>query len=178
MNDENSEQPKSPAKRKLTLTDIKAVARLCARGLTESEACRQLGWFEPKAWFVFKSRGKNDSRFEAELEKLKAERIDYLIGTIEKSAAGENMKQRDWRAGQYLLTTMDKERFSDSPKITTNQSLPLDGLQQLAQLGINAAQLLMEGSMRAREKMQIEKQIVDIQPTPKLLSDKQGEAKP
>jgi hypothetical protein len=101
------------ARRRFDEKSISAIARLVARSLTESEAARFLG-YEPRAWFNFKARGRNDKRFCALLEKFRAERVDSLVARIEKSADGVGLKQPDWRAASALLSHVDPRRFSDS----------------------------------------------------------------
>ena len=101
------------ARRRFDEKSISAIARLVARSLTESEAARFLG-YDPRAWFNFKARGRNDKRFCALLEKFRAERVDSLVARIEKSADGVGLKQPDWRAASALLSHVDPRRFSDS----------------------------------------------------------------
>jgi hypothetical protein len=101
------------ARRRFDEKSISTIARLVARSLTESEAARLLG-YEPRAWFNFKARGRNDERFCALLEKFRAARVDSLVARIEKSANGVDLKQPDWRAASQLLSHVDPRRFSDS----------------------------------------------------------------
>jgi hypothetical protein len=101
------------ARRRFDEKSISTIARLVARSLTESEAARLLG-YEPRAWFNFKARGRNDKRFSALLEKFRAERVDSLVARIEKSADGIDLKQPDWRAASQLLSHVDPRRFSGS----------------------------------------------------------------
>jgi len=100
------------AKRRIDAKTIASIARLCAKSLTESEACRLLK-ITPKHWFNWKSRHKRAERFAALLEEFRAGRIQDLIARVEKSADGEGMKQPDWRAAAFLLSVADK-RFSTS----------------------------------------------------------------
>jgi hypothetical protein len=101
------------ARRRFDEKSISAIARLVARCLTESEAARLLG-YEPRAWFNFKARVRNNERFCALLEKFRAERVDSLVARMEKSANGVDLKQPDWRAASQLLSHVDPRRFSDS----------------------------------------------------------------
>lgn len=116
---ENEDNPahKRPANRRIDKGTIEAVAALVSRGLTESEACRQLG-IRPKSYFNFKSTQRNDERFKELLEKYRAKRIEDLIAEIEKSAFGKGLKQRDWRAAKFLLEVADRNRFNtDKPAV-------------------------------------------------------------
>jgi hypothetical protein len=129
----NNEHPNTPQtgdivarampKRKFDSSSIEAVALLVAKSLTESEAARQLG-YEPRQWFTFKSRGKNDERFSAALEKFRAARIEKLISRVEKSADGEGVKYPDFRAALALLAILDRRRFNVSQADTPPPQVP------------------------------------------------------
>lgn len=112
------------AKRKFDAAVIESVAILVSRALSETEAIRQLG-YEPRQWFTFKSRGKNDERFCALLEKFRGARIEKLIARIEKSANGQDVKFPDFRAALALLKIIDQRRFGDSPLVEVNVRQPL-----------------------------------------------------
>jgi hypothetical protein len=107
------------AKRRLDKSLIEAVAALVSRGLTESEACRQLN-IRPKTFFNFKSTRRNDERFAELLEKFRSARIEDLISKIEHSADGVGMKQRDWRAAKFLLEVLDRQRFNTDRPVEVN----------------------------------------------------------
>ena len=123
----SSEIPRTRAKprRKIDPGVISAIARLCAKSLTESEACRQIG-IEPRHWFDWKNRASRSDKFAALLEEFRAGRIDDLIAKIENAADGVNMKQPDWRAAAHLLSIADAKRFSDS------------GMRNAVQISVNA----------------------------------------
>jgi hypothetical protein len=123
-----SETPRTRAKprRKIDPDVISAIARLCAKSLTESEACRQIG-IEPRHWFDWKSRASRSDKFAALLEEFRAGRIEALIAKIENAADGVNMKQPDWRAAAHLLAIADAKRFSDS------------GMRNAVQVNVNVA---------------------------------------
>ena len=116
----NNEHPNTPktsdivtralAHRRIDSTCIAGVAKLCAKMLTESEACRLLN-VRPQSWFSWKSRHTRAEKFAALLEAFRADRIDSLIAKIEASADGVGMKQPDWRAAAFLLSVTDKHRF-------------------------------------------------------------------
>jgi len=99
--------------RAIDATTISEIAKLTARQLTESEACRRLG-VKPKNWFDWKSRHNRTEKFAALLEAHRANRIDSLIEKIEAGADGKGMKQPDWRAAAFLLTVTDRHRFGPS----------------------------------------------------------------
>jgi len=113
------------------------IARLCARQLTESEACRKIG-VRPQAWFSFKSRHNRSEKFAALLEAFRADRVDDLISKIEASADGKGLKQPDWRAAAALLKFADQKRFGDSPAVEVNvtPAIPLADLMKGLQLAL------------------------------------------
>jgi Transposase len=101
------------ARRRFDAQMICEIAQLCAKSLTEAEACRRLG-VNPKSWFSFKSRCGRTEKFAALLEEFRAGRIESLIAKIENAADGIGLKQPDWRAAGHLLAIADARRFSDS----------------------------------------------------------------
>jgi len=115
---ETSDIPaRARARRKIDASVISAIARLCAKSLTESEACRLIG-IEPRHWFDWKSRASRSEKFAALLEEFRAGRIDSLIAKIENAADGIGLKQPDWRSAAFLLSLCDKRRFgqqADAP---------------------------------------------------------------
>jgi len=97
-------------KNRFTTADIVGITRLVIEGgLSEAEAVRRTNR-DPKSWWKFKCAGNNREDFAAALETAKAARIESLIQEIYKSATGEGMKQRDWRAADRLLQILD-DRF-------------------------------------------------------------------
>jgi len=107
------------ANRRIDAATISEIARLCARQLSESEACRKIG-IKPQHWFSWKARHNRSEKFAALLEEFRAGRIDSLITKIESAADGVNMKQPDWRAAAALLKFADMKRFGDSPAVELN----------------------------------------------------------
>jgi hypothetical protein len=102
--------------RRFSAKTISEIARLCAKQLSESEACRLLK-IRPQSWFSWKARHNRSEKFAALLEEFRAGRIDDLISKIEKSADGIGLKQPDWRAAAALLKFADMKRFGDSPAV-------------------------------------------------------------
>ena len=101
--------------RKIDPQAIGDIARLCAKQLTESEACRRLG-IKPRHWFDWKTRHNRSEKFAELLEAFRADRIDTLVTKIEDGANGKGMKQPDWRAAAHLLKIADAARFGDAVK--------------------------------------------------------------
>ena len=121
--------------RRLNASTIEEIARFCARNLTESEACRQLG-INPRVWFNWKEKHNRKGKFTDQLERLRAIRIDVLLDRIEKCAEGVNMKQPDWRAAAHLLTLTDYRRFSASAGTVMDtapqrESITLDRMREI-----------------------------------------------
>jgi len=115
---ETSEQPtRAKPHRKIDAATIAGMAKLCAKMLNESEACRRLG-IRPKAWFDWKSRANRTARFAEMLEAFRADRIESLIDRIEKSANGTGgVKYPDWRAALAILKFTDQKRFGEVPAV-------------------------------------------------------------
>jgi hypothetical protein len=109
------------ANRRIDTATISEIARLCARQLSESEACRKIG-VRPQAWFSWKSRHNRSEKFSALLEEFRANRIDDLITRVENSAAGIGVKFPDFRAALALLKITDHKRFGDSPAVEINNT--------------------------------------------------------
>lgn len=112
------------ANRRIDAATISEIARLCARQLSESEACRKIG-IKPQHWFSWKARHNRSEKFAALLEEFRAGRIDDLITKIEKSADGIGLKQPDWRAAAALLKFADMKRFGDHAVEINNFPAPL-----------------------------------------------------
>ena len=106
------------ARRRIDAKTIAAIAKLCAKQLTESESCRRLG-IQPRAWFNFKTRAGRGEKFGALLESYRAHRIQHLIERIEKSADGIDTKFPDFRAALALLKIADQRRFGDGAAVET-----------------------------------------------------------
>ena len=102
--------------RRIDATCIAEMAKLVAKMLTESEACRRLG-IKPRTWFDWKSRAGRTQKFSDLLEAYRANRIESLINRIENSANGIDVKYPDFRAALALLKITDQKRFGDSPPV-------------------------------------------------------------
>jgi|HubBroStandDraft_5_1064220.scaffolds.fasta_scaffold71312_2 hypothetical protein len=108
---------------------LRQIAQLCAKGLTQSESCRRLG-YKPKSFINWQSRNRNNEKWAAILEDFRAERFDSLIQKIENCADGKGMKQPDWRAAAHLLMVSDK-RFNpaqDAPTTVNNTNITVNAL--------------------------------------------------
>jgi hypothetical protein len=121
------------ANRRIDTATISEIARLCARQLSESEACRKIG-VRPQAWFSWKSRHNRSEKFAALLEEFRANRIDDLLTRVENSAAGIGVKFPDFRAALALLKITDHKRFGDQPTVEINVAAPLLTDAQIAKV--------------------------------------------
>ena len=111
-----------PKRRKLTLDDAKAIARLVARRkLNESEACHVLG-IVPAQWQVFKCRHKVSVMFESIISRTKGLTINHAIERLERAGEDQDItlpngkvitKRGDWRADAARLPLIDPQRFGD-----------------------------------------------------------------
>ena len=177
MNDTNNQTPdtaknsetstRAKPRRKIDPGVISAIARLCAKSLTESEACRQIG-IEPRHWFDWKSRASRSDKFAALLEEFRAGRIDSLIARIENAADGKGLKQPDWRAAAHLLAIADAKRFSDS------------GMRNTVQVNVNAPPSTFMGLSEARMReieARVTKQLQAVGILPKPAIDTAAEVK-
>jgi hypothetical protein len=145
------------AHRRIDATCIAEMAKLVAKMLTESEACRRLG-IRPRAWFDWKSRCGRTEKFAALLEAYRADRIEHLIDRIEKSADGVGVKYPDFRAALALLKITDQKRFGDSPAVEFNVTAPMLSDAQLDRI----TKQVLDG--RATDKvLPAQKQIQQIQ---------------
>ena len=103
MNDKNtpSETPEASindnhptrtrAARRIDATTISEIARLCARQLSEAEACRKLG-IKPQQWFSWKAR-HNPQRGEAR----KRYQRNFWAGRDDLPVGCENGIRSRWR---------------------------------------------------------------------------------
>jgi hypothetical protein len=157
--------------RKIDGSTIAQMARLVAKMLTESEACRRLA-IKPRTWFDWKCRAGRNQKFADLLEAYRADRIESLIDRIEKSANGIDVKYPDFRAALALLKITDQRRFGDSPavEIAMNQTVTLaafcgeDGLRrQIEQTCADLTRAKLAGGQTPAE-LPAPKQISDAKP--------------
>lgn len=126
-----------PQRAKITHHDAREVARLVSEyHLTETEACSRLE-ITQKQWFNWKLRNKHKEQFEAMFTKCKQAVIVHNIQNIKDTANGIGVKQRDWRASEFLLKVTDRERFgtekpiASQPQSTVNIMVMSDALNKL-----------------------------------------------
>src|SRR5512146_2661811 len=86
-----------PIRRKITLHDVKEMAKLVAKGHTETEASLLCG-FPVRQWFRWKERNKSAGKFDTLLAGMKAQRIANNLAQIDKAATGTCGVRHDWRA--------------------------------------------------------------------------------
>lgn len=129
--------------RRIDSAMIAEMAKLCAKNLTESEACRRLE-IKPRRWFEWKSRCNRTAKFTELFEAFRAGRIEKLLDRIEDSAEGKGgVRYPDWRAAAALLKFFDNKRFGDTPEHSTP---PVINLQ------INVSEVL--DKVRARKMLE------------------------
>ena len=115
---------RKPPHRKITMSDVQAIAKMVARGMTETEAAHRMD-IQQSLWFNWKNRAKRCDKFNEILARMKSCRIDTLLGEIDKAASGSEGVRHDWRAADRLLSIADS-RFSQanrSDQTTVNVSL-------------------------------------------------------
>jgi hypothetical protein len=147
------------ANRRIDATTISEIARLCARQLTESEACRKIG-IRPRHWFNWKDKHNRSEKFAALLEAFRANRIDDLITRVEKSANGQDVKNPDWRAAAFLLSVTDAKRFSNNA--TQSTSTPAQAI---------ADEVLLKIAATMRQSRLGKAAIVETASAPKQIQD-------
>ncbi len=108
--------PKQPLERpsirsKVTEDDVRQIAVLVAKRMTETEACAVIG-LKPKQWFDWKSIKSRQSQFAELITQVRGQYLNARLGEIEQSAKGEGMKQRDWRAAAWLAQVSGGDRYS------------------------------------------------------------------
>ena len=102
----------TPKRRKLTQTDLEAVADKVIRSkLTETEACRVLD-INVNQWWVFKARKGKTPQFDSLCSRIRGATIENAMQTIEDCGNGIGMKQPDWRAHAFRLQVIAPERFA------------------------------------------------------------------
>lgn len=109
-----------PKRRKLTMQDVKAVAELVAKRLTETEACLQLE-INPQQWFQFKNRSKRSEKFESTVSRVKGAKIQACMETLEEAGKAVNAKTGipEWRAADRFLERID-DRFVMRSDVNVN----------------------------------------------------------
>ena len=154
----NAIEPPARAKprRNLCGADLREVAAYVSRGLTETEACHRLG-IKPRTFWDFKSRCNRTGKFAELLEIYRAMRVESLIDLMEKSAKGEGLKFRDWRAAHALLKFLDSKRFGDSPVM----EMPVN-------VNVSLTQQLMPEYMRMADKIWSQRKQVAQNPPKQL----------
>jgi hypothetical protein len=112
--------PKRIARHRITIQDAKAIGKMVARGLTETEAVLKYDCFTVKQWFNWKSRGKRMEKYAEVLTRIKADRIDANLEEIERAATGADGVRHDWRAADRLNAIIAPERFAQNREQTVH----------------------------------------------------------
>ena len=100
---------------KITIEDATAIAKLSTQFyLTETEACHRLK-ISVNQWFDWKDRAKHKTEYQALFQTHKQAVIVNHVQNIHNVSQGIGVKQRDWRASQFLLQVVDRERFGTGP---------------------------------------------------------------
>jgi len=97
----------------LTLADAEAIASLCAKRASESEACAVLG-ISRSTWGHWKAKPKNAEKFEGVLSRIRGEKIKAHLDNIEE------FSKKDWRASEAYLEKVMPDRYSNRALIETS----------------------------------------------------------
>lgn len=110
-------EPLKPSiRRKITLSDLGAIAEYVANRVTEVEACSMLG-INYHVWQNWKGRNANNVKFETALSRIKGEGIKTHLDRISKASEAVNAKTGipEWRASEAYLKLSDPARFAAPP---------------------------------------------------------------
>lgn len=102
-----------PKKRRLRIgaREIRAMAELLVKRLTEAEAARTLG-IEPRSWYKWRARKRNEGKFTALLDALTGAKLNAHVENIEAAGIGAGPHKRaDWRASKAVLEMMAPARY-------------------------------------------------------------------
>jgi len=95
----------------ISVQDVRAIAKLVARRLTESEACEVAGIL-PETWTKWKNRHGHDARFVRILTRVRATYIKGNFEQMEKAAGGKGGIRHDWRAADRLNAIVAPDRYA------------------------------------------------------------------
>ena len=138
------ENPAIQVRRRIAAQDAEHVAKLVAKGLTETLAVARLGHFTIRQWFKWKSLRKNTGKFADTLARVKAARVDMLLNEIERAAHGDKDAgiRHDWRAADRLACIAMPELNPQQSQVTVSNNSQtviacngLPGLMRLIEAG-------------------------------------------
>ena len=124
-----------PKARKITADDLNAIAKLCAKRITETGACLMLG-IKPEQWMLWKTRSKRSGRFDKEVTRIRESKLEACIDAIDEAGDSatvtvngkEYEKRGDWRAKAWIAEqVLAPERFGQRHESTTNQTVNIIG---------------------------------------------------
>ena len=142
---QNSQIATTKRRRKLTIQDVEAIARLVAtRKMSESEAAIMLD-IKPHQWVCWKSRHKHAATFETIITRTRANMIDGLVSKIEQAGDDQEIilpngkvinKRGDWRAPAWLLEKTAPQFRPDNgtpapPQVTVQIGIIHEQLKQV-----------------------------------------------
>ena len=129
-------QPPTQIRRKITLDDMREVAKMVVYRMTETEACLQLD-IQPKHWFSWKNKAKRMGKFEEIMTRIRGARLAGNLEQIKKAAEGKDGVRHDWRAADRLNAVISPDRYAQAQagNVTTNQIvIAAGGEEQLRKL--------------------------------------------
>jgi hypothetical protein len=134
-----------PKRHKINETDVKQMADLIAKRITETGACLMLG-INPQTWFKWKIRARHAAKFENVLTHARETKLKACIEAIDESGDSKEInlpngktytKNGDWRAKAWLAErVLAPERLGDAQNQVTNQTVNIFGMasQDIAKL--------------------------------------------
>ena len=126
----NPDDIQPPIRRRISRQSAEAIAKLVAKGQTETEAVYLLDEFTPKQWFNWKSKRKRSAEFTDILTRTKAARIQHHLDNVDQAAIGAGPHKRaDFRASMAALAWTAPERFApqQAGNTTTNNTMLIGG---------------------------------------------------
>jgi hypothetical protein len=110
---------------KITRQDVREIAKLVAKRLTEAEACECLG-IRPRSWYGWRESHKNQAEYTALLTRVRGEYLRANLAQMEKAAAGKGGVRHDWRAADRLnaITAPDRYAASQPPPAELPAAVP------------------------------------------------------
>ena len=133
--------PNQPKRRRLRIgeREIRSMAELMAKRLNEAEAARILG-IEPRSWYKWRQRMRNEGRFTALLENLTGVRLAAHLQNIELAAVGAGPHKRaDWRASSFVLAATAPDRFTTTGGAPQAPTAPTPALPATINFWLGAA---------------------------------------
>jgi hypothetical protein len=91
--------------------DVREVAKLVAKRLTEAEACECLG-IRPRTWYGWREIHRNQAEYAGLLTRVRGQYIRANLREMEKASVGQGGHRPDWRAADRLNAIVAPDRYA------------------------------------------------------------------